>query len=150
MGIIELRRRIMLLSEQGQGPTPTPTIGGLPVWMDNSRYTSSDGAADSVVIDSDFFLTGVVDAGSPDFKSYTVTRFHSSTNAALRLFNDVSATSVDYWTIMRTDISPGDTNIYGFNSFGRYIIMSIYKPVAADFYLKDANGNYLIKGSNVT
>lgn len=46
------------------------TIGGLPVVFDNARYQNT-GTINSFIVDPQFFITGVFDAGTPDSKSIT-------------------------------------------------------------------------------
>lgn len=127
------------------------TIGGLPIYADNCRYASSNGTVSNVVSDNDYFLTGIVDTGSTAHKYFTVSRFGAPTAAAMRVFNDLTATSVDYWSIMRTDIAQtGQANEYTFAKGVRYLILSVYKPIADKFFLKYQDGEYLLKGNNVT
>ena len=144
MDMMQIRRAIMSAS----GESPFPTIGGLPVFSDNCLYTGN-GKTNDVIEDSNFFLTGVVDTGNSANKHYTVLRAPTTgNNGAMRLFNDLSANSVDYWTIMRTDLLA--PNEYSFYSIGQYIILSVFKEYAPYFYLKYYDGEYLLKGKNVT
>lgn len=129
--------------------------GGIPVLMDNSCYTSSNGVISDVSNDNAFFIAGPIDTDSIYTKSIKVTRFGSSKNAAMRLYNvyppNESSNSADYATVFRTDIQQdGTPHEYQTNVEGRYAVVSILKQYAADFYIKDSNGNYLIKGNNVT
>ena len=149
MNLMEHRRRIM---EYSQAPV-TPTIGGLPVYVDNAFYPGSNGIITNYGTNSNYFLTGIVDTGSTDRKYYDTVRIGVDSDlpiGGIRLFNDLNGTSVDYWTIMRPDLTYGSITPYSFRSYGRYIILTVAKDFAADFYLKDENGNYLLKGNNVT
>lgn len=148
MGLMERRR--MMASSGGEAPTPTPTYGGLPIYLDNSYYTGGNGKIGAVSSSDDFFITGIFDTGDSSTKNYTITRWRTSINAQIRFFNDITATSYDYWTIMRTDVDPGQANIYNFSSGGRYVAISVAKYCAADFYFKFTNGAYIIKGNNIT
>lgn len=145
-----MRRRHMIESSGGEAPTPTPQYGGLPVFMDNCYYPVSNGYADSVESDEDFFLVLVDFGSSASNRNLTVTRFGTPTRAALREFSNDSSYSVDYWTIMRTDMQPGAISTMTLETGVRYLIFSVYKQYAADFYLKYTNGDYIIKGNNVT
>ena len=146
MDVMELRRRILSQTEH------IPLIGGLPVYIDNAFYPGSNGLVTQYGTNSNYFLIGIIDTGSIDQKHYDTVRIGVDSNlpvGGIRLFNDLSATSVDYWTTMRPEMTDGSTQAYSFNSYGRFVILSVIKEYAANFYLKDANGNYLLKGSNV-
>ena len=148
MGMMERRR--MMASSGGEAPTPVPTIGGLVVYADNCYFASGNGKMDNVSSSDDFFITAIYDTGDNSKKYYEVTRWRAGVAGLVRFFNDLSANSVDYWSVMRTDVTPGVPNIYDFQSEGRYIAISVAKYCAADFYLKYYNGDYICKGSNVT
>ena len=143
------RRRRMIESSAGEAPAPTPTYGGLPIYIDNAYYTGGNGAVNSVSTSDDFFITGIFDTGNTNAKDYEITRWRTGTSAQIRLFNDLTADSADYWTVMRTDITSGAPDIYQFNSVGRYIAISVAKYCASDFYLKYKNGDYIVKGNNI-
>lgn len=150
MGMIENRRRVMM-AQGGEAPTPTPSYGGIPIYADNCYFGKSDGPVTDVVSNNDWFLTGPIDSGSSSSKHYPLTKFGSSTEATARFYNDLTSSSADWWTIFRSDIPDNDIpDINSIDSVGRYIIVSIRKRNAADFWMKDANGNYLVKGNNVT
>lgn len=139
---MEARRRLLLAQPQ--------TIGGIIVGENNASYYNN-GYRTDVIADDRFFLTTVIDTGNTSQKQYSVLRCGSGADGvyrALRMFNDLDATSVDYWsTVEDTSIAPYD---YAFNSVGRYIIATIYKPYADLFYLANrATGEYYIKGKNV-
>lgn len=143
-------RRALYLAQSG-GQPPTPTIGGLVVYSNNCYFASGNGLVTNVTENNDYFLTGVIDTGSTGQKAYTITRMGTPKNALIRFYNDITASSIDYWTILRTDLPSGSVTTYDFNSAGRYVVISIYKTLAADFYLKNrVTGEYIIKGSNVT
>jgi len=148
MGLMERRR--MMASSGGEAPTPTPTIGGLVVYADNCYFASGNGRIDGVSSSDDFFITAIYDTGDNSKKDYDITRWRTNTTALIRFFNDLSANSVDYWSVMRTDVTAGVPNIYNFQSAGRYVAISVAKYCAADFYFKYHNGEYICKGSNVT
>ena len=122
-------------------------IGGLYVYADNSRYYSyAYGTADeNVTTDSDYFITGFYDTGSETSKNYTVPMLTHDGNVCMRMFNDKTAACIDYFNIARAE----ETRT--FDASGRYIMVSVYKPRAADFYIYDnTNQRYVVKGSNVT
>ena len=148
MGLMERRR--MMASSGGEAPTPVPTIGGLVVYADNCYFASGNGKMDGVTASDDFFITAVYDTGDSSQKHYEITRWRTNVSALVRFFNDLSANSVDYWSVMRTDITAGVPNIYDFKSEGRYIAISVAKYCAANFYMKYYNGDYICKGSNIT
>ena len=137
MDLMEIRR--MLLSKH------TKMIGGLIVLYDNARYASSNGKIDSYEIDTDYFLTGIYDTGSTGSKSYTYTRHPDiAKNPTFRLFNDITATSYDYWSASGSDTRTLTTG-------GRYIVFPIKKSLASTSYMYDnTNGRYVFKGKDVT
>lgn len=144
-------RRMIMLAQDGGSPPPTPTIGGLIVYQDNCLYPGSNGLIDSITANNDFFLTGIIDTGNTSQKAYTVTRIGTNAQAAVRFYDNIESNSVDYWTIMRTDIKPtGRVVPYDFNSRGRYIVISVAKAQASQFYLKYRGGEYIVKGNDVT
>lgn len=146
MDIMELRKRIISQTEH------IPLIGGLPVYIDNAFYPGSNGLVTQYGANSSYFLTGIVDTGTSDSKRYNTVRIGVASSlpvAGIRLFNDLNSTSVDYWTIMRPEMDDGTTSPYSFTSYGRFVILSVIKEYAANFYVQDGNGNYLLKGSNV-
>ena len=123
-------------------------IGGLYVYADNSRYYDYlDTTVDAnVSTDSDYFLTGFYDTGSESPKSLTVSCLTHEGHVCARIFNDKTASSVDYWNIA----TGSDARTYT-TLGGRYIMATVYKPRAADFYIYDnTNQRYIVKGSNVT
>lgn len=145
--MMTLRRSIMLAQVDS-----VPKIGGLPVYIDNAFYSGSNGAINNYLSNSEYFLTGIVDSGSTSSKKYTASRIGVGSNkfdGYLRLFNNLGSASVDYWSVMRSSLAYGTVQAYSFTSQGQFLIISVYKDLAANFYLKDANGNYLLKGTNV-
>lgn len=126
-----------------------PEYGGIKVLVDNVRYTGN-GAIDSYTSDPNFFLAAIIDTKSPDAKRYIGQRFGTgSVYGATRYFNDLSSSSVDYWSFF-SGAEKGPESILDVTSAGRYIICSVFKEFAADFYIKNGDDNYLIKGSNVS
>lgn len=66
----------------------------------------------------------------------------------MRLFNDLNAQSVDWWSAASTFVEERTVN-----SAGRYILTSIPKSEAANMYMyimRDGQRVYLYKGNNVT
>lgn len=145
MDMMQIRRAVMSAS----GQPNIPSIGGLPIYADNCYMTGS-GKLDDIIENNDLFITGIFDTGDNLAKEYEVTRWGTDVPGTIRFFNDLTSNSVDYWTIMRTDIAPGVPNIYRFGSVGRYIAISVAKYCASDFYLKYSNGDYIVKGNNIT
>lgn len=126
-----------------------PEYGGLSVLMDNVRWTGN-GTIDSYVSDSNFFLAKVIDTYTPDAKKYIGQRFGTgSVYGTTRYFNDLDSQSVDYWSFF-SGADKGPEQILNVTSAGRYVICSVFKEFAADFYIKDQNDNYYIKGNNLT
>lgn len=145
-----MERRRMMASSGGEAPTPTPTYGGIPVYIDNKYFASSSRQR---IIDAlpseDFFLAGPFDTGSTGSKQMTYTQIYAGTEAAFYLFNDLTGESVDYWTCWGSS-QPSAGRTKTVNTPGQYIVTSVLKSRAADFFMKDANGNYIVKGNNVT
>lgn len=129
-------------------------IGGLPVLIDNASYGSGNNAYNSYTSVNDYFITGWFDTGDSSSKSYTYPymRIVNNTPCNIRLFNDKTATSYDYWgagTVHEDYLENHTTRTI--TSGGRYIACSVYKPTAADFYIYDnTNQRYICKGKNVT
>lgn len=128
------------------------TIGGLPVLYDNAAYDNQNGRIDAFIHDTRFFITGVFDTGSTASKSYTYTRYSATLDPAdtsrvstcFRVFNDLTASSYDYWSI-----SP-NTTARTLSFAGQYILFTVYKPEAANMYMyNNTAGVYLFKGKNV-
>lgn len=145
-----MNRRRMISASGGEAPTPTPSYGGIPVFIDNKYFRSNAGLKVSEALDSDdYFLAGPFDTGSTSSKQMTFTRIYATNEAALYLFNDITLASVDYWACWGSSYPQAGTTKTG-NSPGQYIITSVLKSRAGDFWIKDANGNYIVKGNNVT
>lgn len=142
-----LKKLLTLKAATGGG---VKKYGGIEVWQDNTVFTDGQGTIDAANENPDFFLAAVVDTGTPDDKTYTVTSFGSDVVAPFRLYDDLDGTSVDYWTIWRTDLEPHQKSVRTVRSPGRYVVCPVKKDDAANFFLRDENGNYLIKGDNVT
>lgn len=123
------------------------TIGGLPVIYNNAAYKNSNGRVDDVLTDSRFFITGIYDTGDSTSKSYTFTRYAAYIDnkaTCFRLYNDLTASSYDFWSISST----GGTRTL--STAGRYILFTVYKPEAADMYMyNNTAGLYVFKGKNV-
>lgn len=138
MDLIEVRRRILMLPH-------IKTYGGLPVLIDNYRYSPQDGPFDSSgTVDSEYFIAGWYDSGSTGSKRYRYAMDAHADYMTTRWFIDITAQSVDYWR-------PNKTSEKTFSSPGQFIAATIYKATAADFYLFDVTNNrYIFKGKNVT
>lgn len=122
-------------------------IGGLYVYADNSRYYEyvNDTVDENIITDSDYFLTGFYDTESEEPKSYTIPVLVHDAHVCVRLFNNKTAASIDFFNIS----TAYDTRTY--TGSGRYIMATVYKPYAANFYIYDnTNQRYIVKGSNVT
>lgn len=144
MDVMELRRALLQPHVQ--------TIGGIVVWKNNVAFYRN--GTISEMLDNDaFFITSVIDTGSTGQKQYTCLRQGvgdaSTRYLSMRYYNDLSATSVDYWSPWLTE-SENYSSALTFESYGRYIVVPISKKFADIFYLRYTNGEYLIKGKNVT
>ena len=144
-GLIEARRGIMMQPHE-------KTIGGIVVWRDNCAVIGN-GTLAAVSDNTDFFLA-LVDTGTNGQKAYAMFRQYvpgveSGKWPAARFYNDLSASSVDYWSAWTSNPSHVAVD-YTFSSYGRYILASVCKQYAADFYIRYQNGVYLIRGKNVT
>ena len=126
------------------------TIGGLPVLIDNALMSGSNNRWYwRTMPTTAYFITGWFDTGSNDTKSYT---FPYQTNNGdsdgyyrMRFFNNPADLSVDYWGV---NGSVGSNRT--FSSAGRYIVTTVYKEQAADFFIYDnTNQRYVCKGKNV-
>jgi hypothetical protein len=125
-----------------------PSYGGiLPVFMDNCYYPSGNGKANAVTTNKDYFLAGPFDTGNSDQKYAYFIRY-SGTATYIRMFNDLTATSVDVWAL-----GNGSGNRTT-NAPGRYYIVPVKKSIAADFfmYTKGTGDSkvYHCKGTNVS
>lgn len=141
MELIQARRQTLLYRRE---------FGGIIVARDNYFFPRNNGLMTAVDTDSDFFLTEIFDTGSTGSKSYTAALFGDMPRyASTRYFNDLSGTSADYWTFIGPVSQASDTRTY--SSVGRYIVATIYKPLADKFFIYDnTNGRYVFKGSSVT
>ena len=130
MDLMELRRALL--------QPHIKTIGGLPVLIDNAKYNSGNGKYNErLTIDSNYFITAWFDTETSDQKKYDL--FTISGNPMyIRFYNDINATSVDYWS----------NGI--FVTYGRFVASTVFKPKAEDFYLYcTTQQRYIIKGKNV-
>ena len=125
------------------------TEGGIIVGKDNLLFPRQNGLITDTSADSGYFLTTVYDTGDTGSKSYTASIFgNAPLYCSARYFNDLTGTSVDYWTFISTGSQSSATRTY--NSVGRYIVATVYKPIASQFYIYDnTNGRYVFKGSAV-
>lgn len=128
-------------------------IGGLLVYKDNSVYAASSTATvnEEITSNDDFFLTGFYDTGSDAEKSYSITcnplyPYNNETPyySTIRFFSEKTGVSHSYHVSQTYAVRT-------FTTSGRYIMCSVYKPNAANFYIFDnTNNRYVVKGSNVT
>jgi len=138
MDVIELRRRLL--------QPHTLTIGGLPVLINNFRFSAGNGSISANgEADPDYFITGWYDTGSTGSKSY---RFcvggTYAYNMTARWYNDKTGSSYDFWV-------PNQGSERDFSGGGRFIAWSLKKSEAANMWLYDTTNNkYVIKGINVT
>ena len=140
MDMMEIRRRILMMPH-------VRTIGGLPVLIDNARLMQYNGTINErIATDADYFVTGWFDTGSTASKSYTITNIYAPGGGYvyMRPYNDKDGTSVDYWDIGRSGATRTVTTA------GRFIVTTVYKATAANFYIYDnTNNRYVCKGKNV-
>jgi hypothetical protein len=143
MDMMEIRRRILMMPH-------VRTIGGLPVLIDNAILSGSNNKWNQRVEPSDaYFVTGWFDTGATGKKSYTFPYQPANGDGdgyyRLRLYDDPTELSVDYWGVNGTV-----GQLRTFTSLGRYIIVTVYKATAADFYIyNNTNNRYVCKGKNV-
>ena len=137
----DLMRRFQMISAQ-----PAPSYDGIPIFIDNAYFPRRDGAIDDRVADPNWCIVGVFDTGSSASKLYKWETQGVRVETAFRIYNDLSARSVDYWG---ASFINGNVEEKTANSLGRYILYSLYKPTATTAYLKQGN-TYLFKGSDVT
>lgn len=131
----------------------TQYINGLPVLINNARYPQSNGKIDSVVEDNDWFITGPFDTGSTSSKKYSfihTVAANSTSHASMRLFNDISSTSADYWTVTVNTRRLLSETFRTITSVGRYITFSIKKSDAVDIWCYCHNTNsFVFKAENI-
>lgn len=140
MDMTELRRRILFGA--------LPTIGGLPVLLDNAALNGGTSVKwnEDYSVDNDYFVTGWYDTGSTTSKNYRFAgvKRRGSLYNYLRWYNDKTGNNVDYWG------ANNDSEKVITNTPGRFVVATVYKPKAADFYLYcDTDQRYIIRGSNV-
>lgn len=135
-----------------QSRTTTDTdIKDIKVYLNNAAYLGPNGLASNYVEDSRFFIAGPFDTGSEESKTYTFSTCPISTTsggAAVKLYNDLSANSVDYNAVTRTNTASVTSDLSG-----RYVLCSVCKSYADTSYMYyTVNGvkHYLFKGSKVT
>jgi hypothetical protein len=140
-------KKLLALIASGE---KVPTIGGLPVLFDNAVLIGTNNKInDRVEPQEGYFVSGWFDTGSVTSKSYTHPSVPQPDGLAdtirMRFYNDKEASSVDYWGM--TSATPTRT----FTSAGQYVVVTLKKDTAADFYLYDnTNQKYVCKGANVT
>lgn len=126
-----------------------PKIGGLPLLMNNARYNvNNDRKTASTTHDENYVVVGPFDTGASASRSYTIKTMPMITDTIpcmLRVYNDLSAVSLNNYTISTT----GDTRtITGLA--GRYFTVTLPRMLAPNFYMYDnTNNRYVCKGSNV-
>ena len=129
------------------------TIGGIYVWQNNVGFQFKNGKINALDVNDALFISEVIDTGSTSKKKYTFLRHGLGSTIpyylGMRFFNDLSATSVDYWSTCVTE-SESFVKDVTIDSYGRYIVTTIPKKYADIFYLRYTNGEYLIRGKNVT
>lgn len=123
---------------------PPGTFCGIPVYLNNARFRKRKGTAEDFTVDPDWFITGWYDSGSTTKKPYTYYIDTSNQDAALRPFNDITATSVDWWATSYHQ----EQSVITYQITGRYILFSVYKPAAYKTYLMQGD-QYLFKGKGV-
>lgn len=145
MDLMQIRRMIIMMQ-------PVTAYGGIPVYADNAYYPPSGGLLTGISRNSGFFIAGPFDTGSTDKKSFTFSRITvlppGESQVVWRIFNDITARSVNYWSTYAQSGTPRTVT-----SAGRYIYATIPKSVAADMYMYMTVGDervYLYKGKNVT
>lgn len=124
-----------------------PMIDGLPVLVDNAMFSAANGKWDNYTETELYFLTGWYDTetngAQKDYTFGPAGETNVSANMTARWFNDKDATSVDYWR-------PFDAGEKKIITYGRFIIATVYKPTAADYYLyNNTDKRYVFKGKNV-
>lgn len=138
MDLMELRRALL--------QPHIKTYGGIPVLVDDARYSASNGAFSSYTTDSNYFLTGWYDTGSTGTKRYDFGPANGSgisAYMAARWFDTKTANSVDYWR-------PNDFRVKTVDTLGQFVVATVYKPTASTYYLyNQTNGVYLFKGKDV-
>lgn len=144
MELIEVRRALL--------QPKFKTYGGLPVYIDNACFRYRNGLVTDYVTDSNFFITGPFDSGSTGSKVYTISRYPETASGgvtpAFRPYDDLTATSIDYWAI-------GSSNnpTRSVTTAGRYLLVPMPKAKAANMYMQVKVGDvyvYIFKGKNVT
>ena len=138
MELMEIRRRILMMPH-------VRTIGGLPVLIDNAYFKGGMHPIDvNIGTGSDFFITGWFDTESNDSKSYDLSASNYDGDwLYVRWFSDYGTTPIDYWGYNKWSIRT-------ISSPGQFIAASIYKPLAARYYIYDnTNQRYVFKGKNV-
>lgn len=117
-----------------------------PIILDNFTYgTLNYKYNENLIADNAFCILGMFDTGYETKKSYSIVAQQPHGNyMRLRMFNDKSAASVD-WGVFTS------TNVVTWNLSGRYIAVSVYKPILDDFYIYNNTDQYYVyKGKNVT
>ena len=136
MALNLLERRIRMM------PGFVQTFAGIPVLMDGKYFTKYNAAMNArIESNPDYFIAGWFDTGSTSSKKYDLyVPSGTPDDVKLRFYNDTSGTSVDYWTV--------ESRV--FTSAGRFVLVSVYKPLASSVYMKlYDSGIYLFKGSSV-
>ena len=129
---------------------PYNKIGGLPVFYNDSFYIATNTKiCNKVKYDSDFFITGIFDTGSEGSKNYTarLIPYSGANGGFIRFYNDLDDTSVSYQNI---SVGYGTNSTVTFDAAGRYMVATVYKSEAANFYIYDnTNSYYICKGNSI-
>jgi len=128
------------------------SYGGIPVFTDNAYFATGVGRLrpTAVTYDPDWFIAGYFDSGTTDAKSLTWKKVkRPGHDAAMMIYTDRDADAIaaDWWPTA-TGTSDADMT---YNVKGRYVLFSVYKPRAGEFYMKNnATSQYIFKGNDVT
>ena len=124
-------------------------IGGLPVLIDNARYSHGNSYYNTVTSDNDWFITGWFDTGSKNKKKYTIYQPTLESGwTDIKFFNNKTSSSADYWSINHS--STNQANTRSFNSVGRYVACTIKKADAARSWCYcHTTGEWVFKGEHV-
>lgn len=141
--MMDRRRALMGVAEGGA------EYDGIPVYVDNAYYSNLNKSIDDYLPNDQWFLTrvsGEFPSGNYTFGYTVVPSFEDSSGKSyMRYWTAINpvAISSDYWIVKAS--APRTQRF----TTPRTQVYTVNKEYAKYFFVKDPNGNYLIKGSAV-
>lgn len=140
MDLMEIRHRILSGFE--------PTIGGLPILIDNAYLPRYNGPLTDYVENPNYFITGWFDTGNTSIKQYRWFRKGGIDvpYVSIRFFDSIAGTSKAAWA---SGMSDEEDMVVEQGINGRFIAASILKEDADKFFMHiKGTKRYVFRGKN--